>query len=529
MKKTLLLILTLLALLVFYSCEKDDNTNIEERQFSKTAETRTSDPTGCGYIDELCEKCGPFTIPDDIIIVFENGSTSYEIVYDNFFEASTEFKINNGSSNYIITNTQKGDITSESLSTQFPAFLKNLYRLNDEKLKSRSYTKEQMQNDLGVNVTRTADGKYKVNTTEFNKNDDDVSAVIIDDCYGHRMKMMEKYEKYLNSPNVIASGSTWKSFFDPAFEKVARGKNLDIECVNPRDVIDEMLKSSISEDAKNKLKSNYLGLLLSLSPEDTDKIYKAGKSLIDEIYKTTKCGTINFCPTIEDQNTNVATAVNNMINSNNISVLGYYESLNSYDFIIPAPSFETNKKAKCIWDKILKFNDGLMCETLANFFDQSKKNLYLYIGTGNGQNGYTGGPDPKNGGYYIVLDSIFVNEACPVEIVKTLLHESIHAEILRRLGTYSISELNVLYPDMMSYKDDPKIINFQHEYMANHWFDKLLDAIKAFYPGLKQEEYKALVWLGLHKTEAFKNSGYTVEDLIRIRNNMRKNCDKSCD
>lgn len=83
----------------------------------------------------------------------------------------------------------------------------------------------------------------------------------------------------------------------------------------------------------------------------------------------------------------------------------------------------------------------------------------------------------------------------------------------------------------MGYFNDPDISgDWQHEYMANEWFDTLKDAIKDFYPsGYTEEQYNAITWSGLHGTNAFdENSGFTASQLTDIQDNLRSNCE-SCE
>lgn len=170
-----------------------------------------------------------------------------------------------------------------------------------------------------------------------------------------------------------------------------------------------------------------------------------------------------------------------------------------------------------------------MCSTLSNFFGGTKINLNLYVQNLIGQNGLT--DILPSGNIYISIDQGYIAEACPIEILKTILHEAVHAEILRRHKTYTLAELEQIYPEMMAFFNDPSVNDYQHEYMANEWLDELLDAVISFYPsGFSMEEYEAIVWSGLHNTEAFsQTSGMTITELNSTIGSIHQNCDKSCE
>ena len=225
-----------------------------------------------------------------------------------------------------------------------------------------------------------------------------------------------------------------------------------------------------------------------------------------------------------------STIINSMLNSGGPYTLeDFYYELGKENYILLDNSFSDNAKLNCIWEIIVNSNNDLMCSTLANFFGATKINLNLYVQNLNGQHGFTTILD--KGGFAISIDEDYITEACPIEILKTLLHEAIHAEILRRHNTYTLDELDLMYPEMTSYLNDPNVSDYHHEYMANEWFDELLSAVISFYPvGYTFEEYQSIVWSGLHDTDAFdENSNMTTVELNEIINSMRQNCDKSCD
>ena len=278
---------------------------------------------------------------------------------------------------------------------------------------------------------------------------------------------------------------------------------LDIECIN-------LLNNEASE-----LLNEYANMIFPCEEESTQEILE---QIIEEA-----------CAESSEQNDSTSTTslISDFeLDFDIVTVDDISEEINNFDWIIPSESFSSNAKINCIWQNIAEADSDLLCSTLNNFYGPSQFNINLYVQDLNGNNG-TSDLLPS-GNLYISLDADYINDACPIELIKTILHESIHTEILRRLNTFSIAELEQYFPEMMTYYNDQSIAGqWQHEYMADEWFDDLLDSVKDFYPGYTEEQYSAIVWSGLHNTNAFEeNSGYTNSDLTNIRDNLRTNCEQ---
>lgn len=204
--------------------------------------------------------------------------------------------------------------------------------------------------------------------------------------------------------------------------------------------------------------------------------------------------------------------------------------INQNDYILLGESFSSNPKVKCVWDNLMESDNEVMCNTLSNFFGGSRFNLNLYILEYQGGDGFTDILE-NTGNIGITLNSNFVEEACPIEILKTILHESIHAEILRRFKSYSIAELNQIFPDMMSYFNNPNVNDFHHEYIAGEYFNQLVGALQDFYPNeYSVEELEVIVWSGLHGTNLFnQSSGITLSELNNQLSQIRNECTTNCE
>lgn len=209
----------------------------------------------------------------------------------------------------------------------------------------------------------------------------------------------------------------------------------------------------------------------------------------------------------------------------------FYSNLNLDDYIMLGNSLTENQKMNCVWENFISSDNSIMCSTLANFYGDSKRNLNIYVQKLNGQNGTTNYIETSDN-IYISIDEQYIEDACIAEIVKTLLHEGIHAEIELRMKSYvSFDVLRSMFPNMMYYFDNASPNQWQHEFMAIEYFDELVLSLKDFFgEEYNTEEYETLVWYGLSNTEAFNlNSGMTPSELQGKIDIIRSKCDKLCD
>jgi hypothetical protein len=102
-----------------------------------------------------------------------------------------------------------------------------------------------------------------------------------------------------------------------------------------------------------------------------------------------------------------------------------------------------------------------------------------------------------------------------LEIARTIIHETIHAEMWRKIMSIleNGDDLNGLtktewrnklsngdYPGIYYYYSKYGISNFQHEQMAEHYRNTIVNILKEFEPGLNEDVYNALTWVGLKNT-----------------------------
>lgn len=175
---------------------------------------------------------------------------------------------------------------------------------------------------------------------------------------------------------------------------------------------------------------------------------------------------------------------------------------------------------------VLGSNNEAYCAYLSNFHCNRTFNANLYIANRptDARHAWT---ELHRGHPAITFNLNFIDSACGAEIALTLLHEGIHADVIRRLeaARYDLVSLRRDYPILAEYyiSNDP---DWHHEYMANEVFNGLVDAIEDLYPDrYTVRERNLMAWSGLHKTDAFKLSDYAINDIVSNQNSIRTACE----
>jgi len=127
---------------------------------------------------------------------------------------------------------------------------------------------------------------------------------------------------------------------------------------------------------------------------------------------------------------------------------------------------------------------------------------------------------------------------------KTIAHEVIHPEMFRKLmsvldnggnldgltkqeWTQKLSDGD--YPGIFDYYTRYGVNGFQHQQMAAHYRSSIVQILKAFQPGLRDDIYSSLAWVGLHGTDAWNDlpNGEKLK-IQRIYSNFENNGSESC-
>jgi len=111
------------------------------------------------------------------------------------------------------------------------------------------------------------------------------------------------------------------------------------------------------------------------------------------------------------------------------------------DEIILHPTFSNNAKVNCIYEKLKLASGSSVFKEITNNFFESSKNAHIQFSIGTipgGEDAITQPfiSDPTNltgqSNYKIILDSSTMSGLSAIEIALTLIHETIHAELIER-------------------------------------------------------------------------------------------------
>lgn len=104
-----------------------------------------------------------------------------------------------------------------------------------------------------------------------------------------------------------------------------------------------------------------------------------------------------------------------------------------------------------------------------------------------------------------------------LSIARTIIHETIHAEMFRKLLSLSSNNGNIdpiklrtmlnenNFPGIFEYYTNYGINGFQHEQMAAHYRSNMIAMLKDYKSNYPESVYEALSWVGLMNTKAWNN------------------------
>jgi hypothetical protein len=157
----------------------------------------------------------------------------------------------------------------------------------------------------------------------------------------------------------------------------------------------------------------------------------------------------------------------------------------------------TDPKIKCLNTKLNSSGNSFIKDILKNFKGESKVNINIesadkvYGPTGNEVNATTS--PIRNGVITIKISSFKAGSAKALEVVRTLIHEYIHADIFRKLN--EDSDLHK-YPDFKETYNKYKDAKFQptqhHSTMADLYVNSMRDALKSYHKNVLIGDYNYL-------------------------------------
>lgn len=194
--------------------------------------------------------------------------------------------------------------------------------------------------------------------------------------------------------------------------------------------------------------------------------------------------------------------------------------------IIIEEKFDESPCVEQAWEKLK--STGKITEVLENFTGE-KPVMHLSLSVDNleGANGRTSVPDD---GYWIniTIDKEYGSRATSISIARTFVHELIHAEMFRKIASVnSDEELKNSFPGIWDYYVRYKLgdqgvgNDYQHNALAQHYRDQIVNALKAFdkLGGIQRDDafYQKMAWAGLYGTTPWNNlSKEEKEEILRV-------------
>ncbi|RPD91170.1 hypothetical protein EGM88_15150, partial [Aureibaculum marinum] len=216
-------------------------------------------------------------------------------------------------------------------------------------------------------------------------------------------------------------------------------------------------------------------------------------------------------------------------------------------------SDDLTDKEKCINDFLTSKGNTFVKEIMQNFkgnseFDIKIQSVDRIFGENNddlnGETRFTLG----NEIIFIDISSYQANQNSALEVARTILHEYIHADMLRKLNTSDqTNEVLDFIKTYEKYKQTKFEPTAQHETMAELYLKSMEDALKDFYKNvlvgdynyntnngtnpLPDSFYEALAWRGLkdHNVQAYKDLSNTKkQELEKALTDHFHSITKSC-
>ncbi len=194
---------------------------------------------------------------------------------------------------------------------------------------------------------------------------------------------------------------------------------------------------------------------------------------------------------------------------------GYGPAPQDTEEVIMDSSFK-NTKAECVYNKLMSLSGGFK-KAIQKFdgkFPVSHLRFKVIPTLPNGYNAQTLPPED----YLIEIQ--FNQEGLNrpnLSIARTIIHETIHAEIFRKLlsiannnGHIDVNDLiysltNNDFPGLLDYYIRYGPTKYQHEQMAQHYRSTIISVLKEFDSSQPSDVYESLSWVGLYGTVAWEN------------------------
>ncbi|MFY9150709.1 MAG: hypothetical protein WAO52_01750, partial [Prolixibacteraceae bacterium] len=203
----------------------------------------------------------------------------------------------------------------------------------------------------------------------------------------------------------------------------------------------------------------------------------------------------------------------------------------------PAPivnddALKQNTLTNCIYIKLQ--NSKLLENMLKEFVNSTVYNctwrIVPSIAGYNGEQAY-GNITDSNGSVIIDINSYYFGKVAPLAIAKTMLHESIHANLYQKLATILGKEnlSNKNFEELYRSYQETTIGTPQHDFMSKYYIPSLASALQSFDGNsLPSDYYVSLAWTGLENTSAYNNLTQSQKDEIERKINEINSGSKIC-
>ncbi|WP_435255290.1 hypothetical protein [Tenacibaculum sp. A30] len=185
-------------------------------------------------------------------------------------------------------------------------------------------------------------------------------------------------------------------------------------------------------------------------------------------------------------------------------------------------------KAECVYNKLKNSSTGFknMMQKFDGDFPVSHLKYSVDDSLPDSVNAIT-----DNGGEYIIeikLNGNNLSQRTALGLARTLIHETIHAEMYRKLRSVNYKVSINDFPGIYDYYRRHK--NWQHEQMAAHYVETIADMLKEFDNSQNTNSlYTDLAWEGLQNTVTWNNLSSSEKDrIINTVKNYKSTGTKTC-
>jgi hypothetical protein len=189
------------------------------------------------------------------------------------------------------------------------------------------------------------------------------------------------------------------------------------------------------------------------------------------------------------------------------------------------------KRYKCLWEKLKNSGSSIYCNIIQVVDSDVDVLVQFSIQDieGSDSRGITDNSNFRQ--VDISLNHARLKDDCDIFILNTIMHEFIHGLIVKIEIQSSASKKDINdylpgYSDYLSIGEKWR----DHTYMAEKFMKQMIQGLKDIYGSqYTDEEYEAIVWLGLWNTRTYIDLPKAKKDRIEeLQKQIRSKCEKSC-